>query len=366
MSNSLISMSLFFLTGHFCPVSFILLTFGKDGGMRGARLEVMRHLEPMVAEQLPVLLRDPETCWQPSDFSPDFSTETGREELTALQAEAGRLPDEAMAVLVGDMVTEEALPSYAAWIATLDGADAQGEPATAWGAWNRGWCGEENRHGDLMNRYLYLSGRVNMREVESTIQHLIHDGGDIEAENDPYRTFVYTSFQEIATYVSHLNLGKLAQSAGAARLHTLSKKIAGDESRHARAFKFFVSKFLEVDASEMVLAMEDMMRKKITMPAMYMRERSGERGGAFEKFEAVAQRIGVYTAHDYVDIMEQLLREWRVADLTGLTPAAEKAQAYLCRLPERYRKLMERFQPSEEAPMPTFRWLLPRDAATLV
>ena len=29
---------------------------------------------------------------------------------------------------------------------------------------------EENRHGDLMNKYSYLSGRVNMKAVEVTIQ----------------------------------------------------------------------------------------------------------------------------------------------------------------------------------------------------
>jgi acyl-[acyl-carrier-protein] desaturase len=34
----------------------------------------------------------------------------------------------------------------------------------------------KNRHGDLLNKYLYLSGRVNMREVEMTTQHLISDG----------------------------------------------------------------------------------------------------------------------------------------------------------------------------------------------
>jgi acyl-[acyl-carrier-protein] desaturase len=43
------------------------------------------------------------------------------------------------------------------------------------------WTGEENRHGDLLNKYLYLSGRVNMREVEIT-QHLINDGFDIGTE----------------------------------------------------------------------------------------------------------------------------------------------------------------------------------------
>lgn len=31
------------------------------------------------------------------------------------------------------------------------------------GRWTRQWTSEENRHGDLMNKYIYLSGRVNMR-----------------------------------------------------------------------------------------------------------------------------------------------------------------------------------------------------------
>jgi acyl-[acyl-carrier-protein] desaturase len=35
------------------------------------------------------------------------------------------------------------------------------------------WTAEENRHGDLMNKYLWLTGRVDMRAVETTIQNLI-------------------------------------------------------------------------------------------------------------------------------------------------------------------------------------------------
>jgi acyl-[acyl-carrier-protein] desaturase len=65
---------------------------------------------------------------------------------------------------------------------------------------DRQWTSEENRHGDLLNKYLYLSGRVNMREVEMTTQHLISDGFDIGTGRDP-KNFVYTSFQELATYV---------------------------------------------------------------------------------------------------------------------------------------------------------------------
>lgn len=332
-----------------------------------SRLEVMRHVEKFVAEKLPVFLRNPEQNWQPSDYTPDLSTEEGFEALRELREEASRLPEDALIILVGDMITEEALPSYASWISTLEGVGATGDPQTAWGAWNRAWCGEENRHGDLLNRWLYLSGRVNMREVEVTVQNLIADGGDTQSENDPYRTFIYTSFQEVATRISHLNVGKIARTVGAEKLYHLSAKIAGDEHRHARAYKYFISKILEVDTNETLLAFQDMMKKKITMPAMYMRERGEKVGDTFKKFEEVAKRSGVYTGWDYVEIVEQLLSEWDIEHLTGLSPAATKAQDYLCRLPERYRTLLERVQSRQpkksytEAEPIVFSWLYPHE-----
>ena len=63
-------------------------------------------------------------------------------------------------VLVGDMVTEEALPSYMNMLNTLDGVrDETGASNHAWARWNREWTAEENRHGDLLNKYLYLTGK---------------------------------------------------------------------------------------------------------------------------------------------------------------------------------------------------------------
>jgi acyl-[acyl-carrier-protein] desaturase len=38
------------------------------------------------------------------------------------------------------------------------------------------WTAEENRHGDLLHKYLYLCGRVDMRQIEKTIQYLIGFG----------------------------------------------------------------------------------------------------------------------------------------------------------------------------------------------
>jgi hypothetical protein len=58
------------------------------------------------------------------------------------------------------MITEEALPTYMAMLNTLDGVrDETGAAPTPWGRWTREWTAEENRHGDLMNKYMYLTGR---------------------------------------------------------------------------------------------------------------------------------------------------------------------------------------------------------------
>jgi hypothetical protein len=58
------------------------------------------------------------------------------------------------------MITEEALPTYMAMLNTLDGVrDETGAAATPWAKWTREWTAEENRHGDVMNKYMYLTGR---------------------------------------------------------------------------------------------------------------------------------------------------------------------------------------------------------------
>ena len=40
---------------------------------------------------------------------------------------------------------------------------------------------------------------------------------------------------------------------------------------------------------------------------------------AFEEFSNTAQRIGVYTSNDYVDILQKLIDRWEIDKITDLT-----------------------------------------------
>jgi acyl-[acyl-carrier-protein] desaturase len=117
-----------------------------------------------------------------------------------------------------------------------------------------------------------------------------------------------------------------------------------------------ISSIFEIDPSEMMLAFEDMMRKKIVMPAHFLRQQGEKIGAAFSHFSDAAQRLGVYTTMDYVFILENLIEEWKIANITGINSAAEKARDYLMALPDRFKKISERS--SIKAPLEyEFNWI---------
>jgi acyl-[acyl-carrier-protein] desaturase len=306
-----------------------------------SRFEVIRSLEGFVDENIGSLLKPVNESWQPSDLLPDSSQPAWPEQVEELQRHAAAIPDDLLVVLVGDMVTEEALPTYQTWLNRLQGVtDTTGDSDSAWARWGRGWTAEENRHGDLLNRYLYLTGRVDMRAVEVTIHHLIGRGFDPQTENDPYLGFVYTSFQERATKISHRNVAKLALRSGEEKLHQICGLIAGDEARHEKAYKLFMSKIFELDTAEAVRAFATMMKRKIVMPAVLMRDATEE--NLFSQFSRIAQGAGIYTAKDYAAIIDNLVQHWKIPTLAGLSDLAAKAQEYLCTLAARYEAIADR------------------------
>jgi len=312
--------------------------------LHNIRLEVMQTLEKNIETFVDTFLITPEKIWQPTDFLPNSQSDSFIEEVKEIQELSKELDDDFWVSLVGDTITEEALPTYESWLMDVEGISQHSDNGgdNGWGKWIRAWTSEENRHGDVLNKYLYLSGRVNMREVEITTQHLITDGFDIGTARDPYKNFVYTSFQELATYVSHNNVAKMARKKGHKLLAKMSKIIAGDEMRHHLAYTEFVKQIFKHDPSEMMLAFHHMMKHKIVMPALNLRQSGGKIGDTFDQFSIVAQRAGVYTGFDYVDILRKLNAAWEIDKITGLTDEAQKARDYLLKLPDRMYRVTER------------------------
>jgi len=331
-------------------------------------VEVLEDFSPMVDDMVDnILLETGEKSWQPQDFLPDLTKDTWLDETKELREMAAEVPDDLLVVLIGDMVTEEALPTYQTLLNTFEGCDdPTGTTESAWARWSRGWTSEENRHGDLLNKYLYLGGRCDMRSIEVTIQHLITNGFNPGAQKDPYRGFVYTSFQERATKVSHGNVGRLARESGDKNLGRICAKIAGDEGRHEKAYQAFCTEILKRDPDGLLKVFGDMMRGQIVMPAELMND--GKDVELYDNFSAVAQRLEVYTALDYAEIISHLVKVWDLENIEGLTSEGEQERDYLCKLPRRYTKLAERSMnkakkiSDDEVPTKSFNWIYGREA----
>lgn len=323
--------------------------------LKNLRLEVMQTLESKVESFIDQYLIPVDTIWQPTDFLPDPESDEFMEEVTEIRELAKDLPYDFWVVLVGDTITEEALPTYESWLMDVEGINQVEGKGNVWSKWVRHWTGEENRHGDVLNKYLYLSGRVNMKEVERTTHHLINDGFDIGTDRDPYKNFVYTSFQELATYISHNRVAKMARDYGNKGLAKMCRIISGDEMRHHNAYCDFVKEIFELDPNQMMVAFRDMMKHKIVMPAHFARETGEKIGSAFEDFSNSAQRIGVYTGADYVEIMQKLIDRWDIPSMTDLNDEAEKARDFLMSLPARMDRINKRIKIPTESK--EFKWV---------
>jgi acyl-[acyl-carrier-protein] desaturase len=312
------------------------------------KMEVIQSVEHYVEQFINEKMKEPEECWQPTDFLPDFSDPDFQDKIQILQKSIANVPDTVLVSLVGNMITEEALPSYQTFFNLLRGINEERNVSSsgAWARWSRLWTAEENRHGDLLNKYLYLSGRVDMKVVEKSIQQLIHNGVDLQTDGDPYHGLIYTSFQERATKITHVNTGKLAYKSGDSALAKICNTIAGEEALHEKAYKFFMGKIFEADPNGGLAAFVAMMKKKIIMPANLMDFGTEKR--QYLNYVNITQKIGVYTSFDYAGIIDHLVKTWRIDELKGLNDEGKRAQDFLSTLSERYFKLAERMQEPTE------------------
>ncbi|KAE8022701.1 hypothetical protein FH972_008482 [Carpinus fangiana] len=235
------------------------------------KVEIFKFMEEWIRSDILTLLKLVEKSWQPQDFLPNPTSYGFVEQVNDLRERTKDIPDEYFVVLVGGMITEEALPTYQALI-----------------------------NGTKV---------FTMKRV--AIPHHGQEDGvqkktsmDAGTKTSPYFFAIYTSFQERA------NTAKLAMKHGDEKLAQLCGTIAVDEKRHETAYTKIVGKLFELDPNETVIVFADMMRRKILMPAHLMYDGYDE--NLFDHFANITSRIGVYTAKDYREILEHLVSKWNI------------------------------------------------------
>ena len=241
------------------------------------------------------------------------------------------VPEAARVALVVNLLTEDNLPYYSASLATP-------QRDSAWGCWTRQWTAEEGRHAIVIRDYLTVSRSVDPVALErGRMQQVAR--GEVPLFDTPAKGLVYTTLQELATRISHRNTGELLDDpAGRA----VMRRVAADENLHHLFYRDLASAMLERDPSEMVIAIECVVRD-FAMP-----------GTGITDFARHAQTIaaaGVYdfSIHYHQIIEPVVLQRWDVASLTGLSSDAESARDRLMTFVGRLRRVAVRTDEKREA-----------------
>ena len=97
---------------------------------------MIASLQGFVGENIS-LLAPVADAWQPTDYLPDLTGEDWAEQLARFRESALHVSDDLLVVLVGNMVTEEALPNYSISLEHIV-KDPTGITDTPWAHWLRG------------------------------------------------------------------------------------------------------------------------------------------------------------------------------------------------------------------------------------
>ena len=252
--------------------------------------------------------------WFPHDYVPwsDGRNFDGLMEGDPWSPDDADIPDVARSALIVNLLTEDNLPSYHHEIATVFGRDG------AWGTWVHRWTAEEGRHGIAIRDYLTVSRAVDPVALERARMEHMQSGYSNVHGDEVLHSLAYVSFQELATRISHRNTGK---ATGDPVAEQLLARVAADENLHMVFYRNLLAAAFELDPDHAMRAVADVVGG-FQMP-----------GANIEGFGRKALSIalaGIYDLRIHRDeVLNPVLRHWKVFDLEGLSPEAEDARERL-------------------------------------
>lgn len=289
-----------------------------------SKVEVLKDLEGKVKELIDIHEQKRE-LWFPSDLigpEPGACVDT---HLAALRKRAEGIPDAARAALALNLLTEEGLPHFHRLLAVYLGDDS------FWRQWNNLWTAEEDRHGQVLHDYTRDTRLLNQRRLEEMQFEYLRSGFHPTWDRDPYRVFVYTTVQERATQFSHAETGnRIGQYEPA--LGSILGYVAREEARHYTFYRTIFEEILLRDPDQ-ALHSASFILPAIDMPGLTM--------PGFKEMADVIRRAGIYGPRDYLRIVQEQIRYWRIEGMGGLNELGRKAQEKILGIPDRLKRIAE-------------------------
>jgi len=281
--------------------------------------------------------------WHPSDreILPDLHGPDGLERLYDFREEIKHLSLGFWTVAIGHGITEGNIASYPIAINRHAGiSDKTGTDQGPFPRFLRDWTGQENRHSQVLDKLLYISGVPIMREVEKSTHSLIRNGlnplrlkeGD---EHDSYEFIFYASLQEANTKIASQKAGKIALREGSPRVHRIFTYIGAEEGVHENFYVPVGKKILEMDPEGGVVALRNVLvqgRKGLEMPGALMTSGEDVTSGPtdlFTKLVRVENFMDGFTAEDFEKIYNRLVETWGIENLQVDGKEAEEAKAQI-------------------------------------
>lgn len=236
------------------------------------------------------------------------------------------ISENARTSLVLNLLTEDNLPYYHALI------EKYMPDTSAFTRWNHLWTAEEGQHAIAIRSYLLTSRNADPYQLEDDRKATMINGYE-PTFDDPTEIFAYTATQELATRVSHRNTGKITDDPAA---YELMRNIASDENHHFIFYKGVMKAMLD-QAPELVLGGIHRVFENFQMPGIAMPN--------FLRRSVEVAKAGVYNLRIHHDrVLMPLIKDWGLAELNGLPPAAAEIQEKILEIPNQIIRKAEIFE----------------------
>jgi acyl-[acyl-carrier-protein] desaturase len=293
-----------------------------------AQTELLRELDQVVVGELN---RHEKVAkeWFPHDYVPwsqgrSFDGLMGGDQWSESDSEISEV---ARSALIVNLLTEDNLPSYHHEIALIFGRD------DAWGAWVHRWTAEEGRHAMAMRDYMLVTRMVDPVALERFRMKHMSAGYESAHSGELMGSLAYVSFQELATRVSHRNTGKFTNDP---MCESLLSRIAADENLHMIFYRNLMDAALQISPDQAMVAILNVV-KNFEMPG------TGIPGFQRKAVEMAVE--GIYDLRQHKDeVLDPMLRFWKVFDLEGLSAEGEAARTELVKFMAGLEKQALRFE----------------------